>query len=143
MSECEIPRHNAPSPEIDRLLKESKVIAVVGLSPKPERPSYSVAAFLQSSGFRIIPVNPGQKEILGEKVYASLLEIPEQVDIVDVFRAADAVPEIVDQAIKIKAKALWLQLGIVHNEAADKAEKAGLTVVQNKCLSIELAASGR
>lgn len=136
-SGCEIPRVNAPSEEVAKLLKNAKTIAVVGLSPKPERPSYEVAQYLQDHGYRIIPVNPGQRVILSEKVYASLLEIPEPVDIVDVFRTPDAVPEIVEQAIQIKAKALWLQLGIVNNEAAEKARRAGLIVVQNKCMTIE------
>jgi predicted CoA-binding protein len=139
-SGCEIPKINAPSPEIDRVLKEFKTVAVVGLSPKPDRPSHGVSAFLQDHGYRIIPVNPGQKEILGEKAYGSLLEIPEPVDIVDVFRPSEAVPEIVEQAIKIKAKVLWLQEGIVHNEAAAKARAAGLVVIQNKCMLKEVAA---
>lgn len=131
---CEIPKINAPAPEIDALLKSAKTIAVVGLSPKPERPSHGVSAYMQSQGYRIIPVNPGQKEILGETAYASLLEIPDKVDVVDVFRDPDAVPEIVDQAIQIKAKAVWLQEGIVHNDAAAKARAAGLVVIQNKCI---------
>jgi predicted CoA-binding protein len=138
-SGCELPKINAPSHEIDQLLKSVKIIAVVGLSPKPDRPSHSVSAYLQRVGYRVIPVNPGQKEILGEKVYASLLEIPEPVDLVDVFRAPDAVPEIVEHAIQIKAKGIWLQEGIVHNEAAAKARAAGLTVIQNKCIYKEHA----
>lgn len=136
-SGCEFPKINASSPEIDDILSSSKTIAVVGLSPKPDRPSFNVARYLQQAGYRIIPVNPGQKEILGEKAYGSLLEIPEPVDIVDVFRPPEAVPEIVEQAITIKAKTLWLQLGIVHNEAAEAARQAGLRVVMNKCMSVE------
>ncbi len=134
---CEFPQFNAPTEEVVHLLKTAKTIAVVGLSAKEDRPSFRVAQYLQSAGYKIIPVNPGQKEILGEKVYASLLEVPEKVDIVDVFRPAEAVPEISEQAIKIGAKALWLQLGIVHNEAGAKAKAAGLIVVMNKCMSVE------
>ncbi len=141
-SACEFPKFNAPDEEITHLLKTAKTIAVVGLSPKPDRPSFGVARYLQSMGYKIIPVNPGQKEILGEKAYGSLLEVPEKIDIVDVFRGADAVPEIVEQAIKIGAKALWLQLGIVHNEAGEKAKAAGLTVVMNKCMSVERSRLG-
>lgn len=139
---CEFPTFNAPREEITSLLKSAKTIAVVGLSPKPDRPSFNVARMLQSAGYKIIPVNPGQKEILGEKAYASLLDVPEKIDIVDVFRPPEAVPEIVEQAIKVGAKALWLQLGIVHNEAGEKAKAAGLIVVMNKCLSVERSKLG-
>jgi predicted CoA-binding protein len=139
-SSCEFPQFNAAPQEVANLLRSAKIIAVVGLSPKPERPSYSVSRSLQLRGFKIIPVNPGQKEILGEKAYGSLLEIPGPVDIVDVFRPPEAVPEITDQAIQIKAKALWLQEGIVHNESAEKARKAGLIVIQNKCIAKTLTA---
>lgn len=132
--ECEFPKSNATSEEIRTILKETKVIAVVGLSPKPERPSFSVSAYMQQQGYQIIPVNPGQKEILGEKVYPSLLDIPTPIDMVNIFREPGAVPEIVDQAIAKKAKVIWMQEGIVHNEAADKARAAGLKVVMNKCL---------
>ena len=133
-SECDFPAFNATSPEIAGLLRGAKTIAVVGLSPKPDRPSHSVSAYMQAQGYRIIPVNPGHAEILGEKVYKSLLEVPEPVDIVNIFREPAAVPEIVDQAIQMKAKAIWMQEGIVHNEAAEKARAAGLLVVMNKCI---------
>ncbi|MBI3831390.1 MAG: CoA-binding protein [Planctomycetes bacterium] len=130
-----MPDKNASSTEVTQILKQFKIIAVVGLSDKPDRPSYGVSAYMQAAGYRIIPVNPAAKgEILGEKVYASLKEIPEQVEIVDVFRKPEAVPEIVDDAIAIGAKVVWLQDGIVHNAAAEKARKAGLLVVQSKCL---------
>ncbi len=132
--ECEFPQLNATPEEIKTILKETHVIAVVGLSPKPERPSYGVSAYMQQQGYQIIPVNPGQKEILGEKVYPSLLDIPTPIDMVNIFREPNAVPEIVDQAIAKKAKVIWMQEGIVHNEAADKARDAGLKVVMNKCL---------
>ncbi len=111
-----------------------KTIAVVGCSPKPERPSHSVAAYLKEEGYKIIPVNPGHKEILGEKCYASLLDIPEPVDIVDVFRRSEEVLPLIDEAIAIKAKALWLQDGISHPEGEARAKKAGLLVISNDCL---------
>ena len=134
MPECEFPASNASSTEIAELLKSAKTIAVVGLSPKPDRPSYGVTSYMQSQGYTIIPVNPGHTEILGEKSYKSLLEVPQAVDIVNIFREPSAVPEIVDQAIAKKAKAIWMQEGIVHNAAADKARAAGLKVVMNKCI---------
>lgn len=139
---CEMPSFNASSDEIKNIMKSAKTIAVVGASPKPERPSYDVAQYLKDAGYKIIPVNPGQKEILGETCYPSLLEVPEKIDIVDIFRDPAAVPEIVDQAIKVKAKVIWMQLGVVHNEAAEKAKKAGLSVVMNKCTKIEHARLG-
>ncbi len=103
---------------IGELLKSAKTIAVVGLTDSPSRPSYGVSRYMQSQGYRIIPVNPNITESLGEKAYASLLDVPEKVDIVDVFRRSDAVPEIVDQAIQIKAHAIWMQEGVIHEEAA-------------------------
>jgi predicted CoA-binding protein len=136
---CEFPTRNAPSAAIDQLLATTKTIAVVGLSDNPGRASHHVAGYMQQQGYRIIPVNPSVQEVLGEKSYASLHEIPEPVDMVDVFRKPDAVPAIVADAIAIKAKSVWLQEGIVHNEAAAQAEAAGLTVVQNKCLLKEHA----
>ena len=112
-------------------------MAIVGLSPKPERDSHKVAAYLKDHGYRIVPVNPGQKEILGEKAYPDLKAIPFQVDIVDIFRRPEAVPAVVDDAIEVAAKVVWTQLGIVHNQAAGKARRAGLEVVMNKCIKIE------
>ncbi|MFQ3594089.1 MAG: CoA-binding protein [Gemmataceae bacterium] len=132
---CELPLSNATPDEIRDLLLRSKVIAVVGLSEKPDRPSYGVAAYMQQAGYRIIPVNPqASGPILGEKVYASLKDIPEPIDLVDIFRRPDAVPEIVQEAIAIGAKAVWMQEGIVHNAAADQARAAGLHVVMDRCL---------
>lgn len=131
---CEFPQENASSAEIAQILRETRVIAVVGLSPKPERPSHSVSAYMKDQGYVIIPVNPGQKEILGETCYPSLNDVPGAVDMVNIFREPSAVPEIVDQAIAIKAKVVWMQEGIVHNGAAAKARAAGLKVVMNKCL---------
>ncbi len=119
---------------IAELLKSAKTIAVVGLSDNPMKPSYGVSQYMQSRGYRIIPVNPQISEVLGEKSYASLIDIPEKVDIVDVFRRPDAVPEIVEQAIQMKVPALWLQETVVHEEAAQKARDAGIFVVMDKCI---------
>ncbi len=138
--QCEFPLSNATDDEIRELLEQYKVIAVVGLSDKPTRASHSVSAYMQRAGYRIIPVNPRIDEVLGEKAYASLTDIPEPVEIVDIFRRPDEVPEIVDQAIEIGAKVIWMQEGIAHNASADKARAAGLTVVMNKCILKEHAA---
>jgi len=116
------------------LLRASRTIAVVGLSNKRARPSYGVSEYMQNAGYRIIPVNPVEKEVLGEKAYATLEEIPEPVDIVDVFRRAEFVPEIVDSAIRMGAKAIWLQEGVVHEEAARRGREAGLIVVMDRCI---------
>jgi predicted CoA-binding protein len=125
---------NPPDADIKKVLENSKVIAVVGLSAKTERDSYNVASYLKNHGYKIIPVNPGQDEILGEKCYASLSDIPEKVDVVDIFRRPEHIPPIVDEAIKIGAKVIWLQLGIRNDEAAQKALDAGKTVIQDKCM---------
>ena len=122
-----------------RILRETKTIAVVGLSSKWHRPSYFAAKYLQEHGYRIIPVNPAYEEVLGEKCYPNLLEIPEPVDVVDIFRFAKDVPPVVDDAIKIGAKVVWMQLGIQNEEAAQKARAAGLEVVMNRCMKIEHA----
>ena len=111
-----------------------KTIAVVGLSPKPERPSHYVAKYLQDQGYRIIPVNPGHNELLGETSYATLQDIPESVDVVDVFCRPEHVDPIIDAAIEIDARALWLQDGVVNKAAAEWAEEAGLLVVMNDCM---------
>ena len=117
-----------------QLLKNAKTIAVVGLSNHRWRPSYGVSEYMQSAGYRIIPVNPAETEILGEKAYASLDAIPEPVDIVDIFRRSEFVPDIVDAAIRIHAKCVWMQEGVVHEEAAAKARAAGLEVVMDSCI---------
>lgn len=122
------------TPSIADLLKTSRTIAVVGLSSKPWRPSYGVAEYMQRCGYRIIPVNPREQEVLGEKAYSSLEEIPERVDIVNVFRRSEFVPEIVEAAIQVGARAVWLQEGIVHEQAAERARQAGLIVIQDRCL---------
>jgi predicted CoA-binding protein len=120
--------------QIAELLGTARVIAVVGLSSKQWRASYGVAEFLQSAGYRIVPVNPKETEVLGEKSYARLEDVPEKPDIVDVFRRSDAVPEIVDSAIRIGAKAVWMQESVMHEEAAARARQAGLLVVQDTCI---------
>ncbi len=141
---CEMPLRNASPEEVRTLLKNARTIAVVGLSDKPDRDSYRVAAYLQSRGYRIIPVNPTLDEVLGEKAYSSLCDVPEEIDVVDIFRKPEAVPEIVDEAIAVGAKVVWMQEGIAHNAAADKARASGLQVVMNKCILKEhrLAMSG-
>lgn len=136
---CQIPDHNPSGESIRKLLKESKRIAIVGLSDKPDRDSHMVARYLQSHGYEIIPVNPAVKEVLGEKAYAGLRDVPGPIDIVDIFRKPEAVPAIVDEAIAVKARAIWMQLGIAHNASARKAEEAGLEVVQSKCIKVEHA----
>ena len=125
--------------EIKNTLIRSKTVAIVGISPKPDRPSYIVAAYLKSKGYRIIPVRPDGEEILGEKVYRSLTEIPEEieVDIVDIFRKPEDVPPVVEEATRRGAKVVWMQEGIAHPEAAGRAEKAGLKVVMDRCIKKE------
>ena len=132
--ECEIPKINASSDEIGRMLAKAKNIAVIGMSPKEDRPSHWIAAYLMDQGYNVIGVNPGIGELFGKKVHKSLLDIPDAIDIVDIFRPSEAVPAIVEEAIQKKAKAIWMQEGIIHNEAAERAHKAGLTVVMNKCI---------
>jgi len=122
------------SDEIGELLKRTKTIAVVGLSDSPLRPSYGVSAYMQSHGYKIIPVNPSIKGSLGEKAVASLAEIEGQIDMVDVFRRSEYVPDLVDEAIRLKVPAIWLQEDVIHEEAAEKARKAGIFVVMDKCI---------
>jgi uncharacterized protein len=116
------------------ILRSARTIAVVGLSGKRYRPSYGVAEYLKQAGYRIIPVNPGQTEVLGEKCYPDLDSVPEPVDIVDIFRRSEHVPEIVEAAIRKGAKAVWMQEGVVHEEAARRAEAAGLIAVMDRCI---------
>ena len=120
--------------EIGELLKRTKTIAVVGLSDSPLRPSYGVSAYMQSHGYKIIPVNPSIKGSLGEKADGSLAEIEEKIDMVDVFRRPEYVPELVDEAIRLKVPAIWLQEDVIHEEAAEKARKAGIFVVMDRCI---------
>lgn len=119
---------------ISELLKTAKTIAVVGLSSSPLRPSHGVAAYLQQQGYRIIPVNPTIDSALGEKAYGSLGEVREKIDIVDVFRRPEFVPDIVDQVIELKLPAVWLQEGVIHEAAAEKARQAGVFVVMDRCI---------
>lgn len=122
-----------------RIFREAKTIAVVGLSARPGRPSHAVAKYLQSHGYRIIPVNPTVAEVLGERSYARLEDIPEHVDVVDVFRRSEEAPAIAASAAAIGAKAIWLQEGVVSQEAAAQAQAAGLTVVMDRCMLKEHA----
>jgi uncharacterized protein len=122
------------SDPIYELLSRARTIAVVGLSNSPLRPSHGVAAYLQSQGYSIIPVNPQITEALGEKSYPSLLEVPEKIDIVDVFRRPEYVDEIVDQVIRLKIPAIWLQEEVINERAAEKARKAGMFVVMDRCI---------
>jgi len=119
---------------IPELLRKSRVIAVVGLSNKRARPSYSVSEYMQKQGYRIIPVNPNESEVLGEKSYARLEDVPEHVDIVDIFRRSELVAPVVESAIRIGASAVWMQEGVVDNASARKAKAAGLDVVIDRCI---------
>lgn len=126
--------------DIDRVLESCRTIAVVGLSPRPERDSNAVAAYLQEMGFRIIPVNPSSSEILGETCYPDLASIRESVDVVDIFRRSEEVPVIVADAIKIGARAVWMQKGVINEEGASAAREAGLMVVMDECMECEVSA---
>ena len=135
------PRYNylamssSPQPDpIADLLKRSKTIAVVGLSNSPLRPSYGVSAYMQTNGYRIIPVNPEIKGALGEKAYPSLLDVRDKIDIVNIFRRPEFVEEVVDQAIQLKVPAIWMQEEVIHQEAAEKARQAGIFVVMDHCI---------
>lgn len=119
---------------IPELLRKSKTIAVVGLSSRRVRPSYGVSEYMQHAGYRIIPVNPAETEVLGEKCYARLEDVPEHIDIVNVFRRSEFVPEVVESAIRVGADSIWLQEDVVHEEAAAKARAAGLFVVMDRCI---------
>ncbi len=124
-----------PDPDpITDLLKRARNIAVVGLSNSPLRPSYGVAAYMQSQGYHIIPVNPTISAALGEKAYPSLLDVPEKIDIVDIFRRPEFVPDVVEQAIKLKVPAVWMQEMVIHEQAAEKARQAGILVVMDRCI---------
>ena len=125
--------------EVALLLRNARTIAIVGLSDTPARDSHSVALYMMKKGYKIIPVNPNCSEILEEKSYPDLLSIPDKVDIVDIFRKTEFIPKIVDEAIKIKAGAIWMQLGLSHDQAAQKAREAGLMVIQLKCIKIDHA----
>jgi len=133
-----LPDGAAPSADpIFDILTKYKSIAVVGLSSNPARPSYGVTEYMQSAGYHIIPVNPNETDVLGEPSYASLEEIPQKIEIVDIFRCPDQVPPVVDAAIRANAKVIWMQLGIANESAAEKARAAGITVVMDACILIE------
>jgi predicted CoA-binding protein len=119
------------------LLKKHKTIAVVGLSSNPMRPSHGVTEYMQGAGYRIIPVNPNEREVLGEKSYGRLEDVPEKIDIVNVFRRAEEVPPVVESAIRVGAKVVWMQSGIENEAAAEKALAAGLVVVEDACILVE------
>ncbi|MBK7092166.1 MAG: CoA-binding protein [bacterium] len=129
---------NPTNSEIDEILKNSKRIAVVGMSSKPERASHGVSKRLIARGYEVIPVNPTEAEVLGLKSYASLGEVPGQIDIVDVFRRSDQTDPIIDEAIAIKAKVLWLQEDVINDSGANRAKQAGLQVIQDRCIAKEL-----
>jgi len=134
---CEIPDKNPPPEEVVKILETHKRIAVVGCSPKPWRDSHKVARYLLENGYDVIPVNPGQQEILGKICYKSLKDIPDGVEVVDIFLNPKRVPPVVDQAIEIGAKAVWMQLGVVDNTSAGKAREHGIQVVMNRCIMEE------
>jgi len=125
------------SDPITDILKKCKTIAVVGLSSNPMRPSHEVTEYMQGAGYRIIPVNPNEAEVLGEKSYARLEDVPEKIDVVNIFRRAEEVPPVVESAIRVGAKVVWMQLGIESEEAAEKARAAGLAVVEDACILVE------
>jgi len=133
----ELPDHIGPSEEIEAILRKCRKIAVVGLSPKEYRDSNRVARYLMEQGYEIVPINPGQREILGKTCYRSLKDIPFQVDMADLFLNPTRVPLAVDQAIKIGVNAVWMQLGVVHNEAAEKVRQVGIRVVMDRCIMVE------
>ena len=125
--------------EIKKMLSHTRTVAVVGISPKEDRPSHRVASYLKSKGYRILPIRPDGENILGEKVYRTLLEIPKEIkiDVVDIFRKSEEVPPIVEEAIQRGARVVWMQEGVIHPDAAAKAEKAGLRVVMDRCMKKE------
>jgi predicted CoA-binding protein len=137
MTECQIPEKNATEQEVTDILKQSRTVAVIGISHKEDRDSHKVAKYLKDHGYKMIPVNPKYKEVLGEVCYPDLESVPDHIDVVDIFRNIEAIPGIVDEAIAVGAGCVWMQLGLAHNEAARKALCAGLKVVMNKCIKIE------
>lgn len=132
---------NPSNEEIKAFLQRVKTIAVVGLSPKPNRPSYTVSRAMQGFGYRIIPVRPAVAEVLGEKAYATLADVPDSIDLVDVFRAAEHIDDVVDECIRLKIPAIWIQEGIVNESAAQRARAAGMFVVMDRCIYKDYVAS--
>jgi uncharacterized protein len=137
MTECALPETNPADAEVGQILQQARTIAVVGISHKEDRDSHKVAKYLKEQGYKMIPVNPKYTEVLGEKCYPSLQDVPERIDIADIFRNLEAIPGIVEEAIAAGVGTVWMQLGLAHNEAAREAEAAGLRVVMNKCTKIE------
>lgn len=136
---CELPLVNASTARIDEILRTVRTVAIVGLSDKPDRDSNLVARHLQRAGYRVIPVNPAISEAVGERAYPDLARVPAEIriDVVDIFRKPEAIPPIVDAAIARGARVVWMQLGLVHNAAAEKARAAGLEVVMDRCIKVE------
>jgi len=137
MMECKTGEKSASEKDVAELLNNSRTVAVVGISHKEERDSHKVAKYLKDHGYKVIPVNPRYKEVLGETCYPDLRSVPEHIDIVDIFRNIDAIPAIVDEAVEVKAGAVWMQLGLSHEAAAEKARCAGISVVMDRCMKIE------
>jgi len=134
---CELPNDYPPSEQIRDILRNCKKIAVVGLSPKESRDSNMVARYLIGKGYEVVPVNPGQREILGKPCFKTLQDIPFPVDMANLFLTPSRIPPVVDQAVEKGVRAIWMQLGVVHNESAQKARKAGIQVVMNMCIMKE------
>jgi len=134
---CELPDSNPPSEEIKDILRKCRTIAIVGISPKESRDSNRVAQYLMSQGYEIVPVNPGQREILEKPCFRTLADIPFSIDMADLFLNPKRVPPVVDQAIEMGVQVIWMQEGVVHNNAAQKARKRGIQVVMNKCIKKE------
>jgi hypothetical protein len=137
MTECQLPGKSPNEDEITAILRQAKTVAVVGISDNEARDSHKVAKYLKEHGYRMIPVNPKCREVLGETCYPGLTDVPEHIDVVDIFRNLEAIPGIVDEAIAVKADVVWMQLGLSHAEAAERARAAGLQVVMNHCIKIE------
>lgn len=135
--------HENPSDgELRKNLSDATVVAVVGASSDPERPSYGIFQKLLAAGYRVVPVNPNEREVLGQKAYATLADVPYPIDIVDVFRRPEYTPAVADDAVRVKARMLWLQSGIVNEDAAERAKAGGLTVVMDACLGVMLSVLG-
>jgi predicted CoA-binding protein len=139
MAEIKIPGKPVSDEEVKTMLEQSRTVAVVGISHKEERDSHKVAKYLQEHGYKVIPVNPKYQEVLGETCYPDLKAVPGHIDVVDIFRNVEAIPGIVDEAIEVGAGHVWMQLGLAHEDAAEKARRAGISVVMNKCMKIEHA----
>ncbi len=131
-----MPHRNPSDEDVKQLLSRATTIAVVGASSNPERPSNGIMRKLKSAGYRVIPVNPNETDVFGERAYASLLDVPGPIDIVDVFRRPEYTPAIADEAVKVHAKALWLQSGVTNEDAAARATAGGLTVVMDECIGV-------